>query len=99
MADIEQRVDKLEEKVAKLELNITTSLGKIETDLMEIKSYVKSSSKNDDLKNDLIIKDVKSNTERISKLEGIVSKICWTVALAIISLIGGAIVYYIKNGM
>ena len=99
MADLESRVGKLEDKVKELEINITKSLGKIETDLMEIKSYVKNNSNNDDLKNDLIKKDVESNSKRIAKLEDIVSKIFWTVAFAILGLIGGAIVFYIKYGM
>lgn len=99
MADIEKRVDKLEEKVAQLELDINKSLGQIQSDLAEIKTCVKSTAENDNLKNKIIEKDVKNNTQRIEKLEQIVSKVCWTVALAIITLIGGALIYYIKNGI
>lgn len=97
MADIEQRVDRLEEKVAKLELDINTSLGKIESDLTEIKTYVKSNSQNDELKNELIIKDVKSNSDRIGKLEGNQAKIVWAFVMAFLGLIGEAVIYYIQN--
>lgn len=99
MVDFEDRLGKLEEKVKEIEIGITKSLGKIEKDLIEIKSYVKSNSGNDDLKNDLIKKDVKANSDRITRLEEIVSKICWTVALSIFTLVGGAVIYYIKNGI
>lgn len=97
MADIEKRVDKLEEKVAQLELNINHSLGDIKTDLTEIKSYVQNNSSNNDLKNNLIEKDVKNNAERIKKIEDNQSKIVWSIIMSIIGLIGEAILFYIKS--
>lgn len=97
MADIEKRVDKLEEKVAQLELNINSSLGDIKTDLAEIKTYVQSNSNSNDLKNNLIEKDVVSNTERIKKLEDNQSKIAWAIIMSVIGLIGEAVLFYLKS--
>lgn len=97
MADIEQRVDKLEEKVARLELNINNSLGDIKTDLTEIKTYVQTNSSNNDLKNNLIEKDVVSNKERIKKLEDNQSKIAWAIIMSVIGLIGEAVLFYLKS--
>ena len=97
MADIEQRVDKLEEKVARLELNINNSLGDIKTDLTEIKTYVQTNSSNNDLKNNLIEKDVVSNEERIKKLEDNQSKIAWAIIMSVIGLIGEAVLFYLKS--
>ena len=97
MADIAKRVDRLEEKVAQLELSINASLGDIKTDLTEIKSYVQNNSSNNDLKNNLIEKDVKNNAERIKKIEDNQSKIVWTVILAVIALVGEAVLFYIKS--
>lgn len=97
MADIEQRVDKLEDKVAQLELNINSSLGDIKTDLTEIKTYVQTNSNNNDLKNNLIEKDVVNNTERIKKLEDNQAKIVWTIILAVIGIIGEAVLFYLKS--
>ena len=100
MADIEEikkDVDRLKEKVADIELSITKSLGEIKSDLSEIKAFMKNNTQNDDLKNELIVKDVKSNTERISKLEGNQSKIVWAFVMAFLGLIGEAVIYYIQN--
>lgn len=97
MADIEQRVDKLEDKVARLELNINSSLGDIKTDLTEIKTYVQTNSNNNDLKNNLIEKDVVNNTERIKKLEDNQAKIVWTIILAVIGIIGETVLFYLKS--
>ena len=97
MADIEQRVDKLEEKVARLELNINNSLGDIKTDLTEIKTYVQTNSSNNDLKNNLIEKDVVSNKERIKKLEDNQSKIAWAIIMSVIGLISEAVLFYLKS--
>lgn len=97
MADIEQRVDKLEDKVAQLELNINSSLGDIKTDLTEIKTYVQSNSNSNDLKNNLIEKDVVNNAERIKKLEENQSKIAWAIIMAVIGIIGEAVLFYLKS--
>lgn len=97
MADLEGRVDKLEERVAKLEIDITKSLGEIKTDLNLIKGTLKGNSSEDDLKNELIKKDVKANGDRITKLENNQSKLAWTVILAVLAIIGEAVVYYIQN--
>lgn len=97
MADIEQRVDKLEEKVAQLELNINNSLGDIKTDLTEIKTYVQSNSNSNDLKNNLIEKDVVNNTERLKKLEENQSKIVWAVIMSVLGILGEAVLFYLKS--
>ena len=97
MADIEKRVDKLEEKVAQLELNINSSLGDIKTDLTEIKTYVQSNSNSNDLKNNLIEKDVINNTERLKKLEENQSKIVWAVIMSVLGILGEAVLFYLKS--
>lgn len=97
MADIEKRVDKLEEKVAQLELNINSSLGEIKNDLTEIKTYVQSNSNSNDLKNNLIEKDVINNTERLKKLEENQSKIVWAVIMSVLGVLGEAVLFYLKS--
>lgn len=98
MADLEERVYKLEEKVAKLELDINTSLGEIKTSLAEIKTYIKTDMEANDLKNNLISKDVVNNTTRITKLEENQNKIVWTIIVSVIGLIGEAVIFFMKNG-
>ena len=97
MADLEDRVNKLEEKVRELEININKSLSDIKIALGEIKASLQGNSNTEDLKNNLIKKDVQNNTERISKLEGNQAKIVWTIILAVLGLIGEAVVYYLQH--
>lgn len=100
MVDIEEvkkDVDNLKEKVAKIELNITQSLGDIKADLTEIKTFMQNNTKTDELKNKMIEQKVDKNTEDIKEIKGNQGKIIWTVVLAIIALVGRAVIYYIQN--
>lgn len=95
---IEERVDKLEKKFDELEKNLNDSLVEIKSDLVEIKSSLKSLDNIEDLKNESIKKDIKSNSIRIKKLEDIVSKLTWTIILAVLGVVGEAVYYFIQNG-
>ena len=87
MADLEKRVEDLEKKVNKLELDINMSLSEIKTNLIEIKTCVQNNDDNGELKNQLIEKDVISNTSRIKKIEENQSKFVWAIILEVISII------------
>ena len=97
MADLEERVTNLENKVRELEININNSLNDIKIQLTEIATALKSNTNSGDLKNELIEKDVRSNKDRIDKLEANQGKLAWTIILAVIGLIGEAVIYYIQN--
>lgn len=97
MADLEERVQKLEDKVKDLEININKSLAEIKISLSEIKTTLLGSTSSGDLKNELIEKDVKSNTKRIEGLESNQSKIVWTIVVAVLGIIGEAVIYYIQT--
>lgn len=97
MADLEQRVDKLEEKVAKLEISISASLGEIKSDLTEIKTFIENNNKSDDLKNELIRKDVAYNDTRIKKLEDIQAKVVWCIISSFIALVIEAVALYLRT--
>ena len=77
MADLETRVEKLENEFFELKLHINSSLSEIHTDVAEIKSLVKNNDDTGELKNEIIKKDVTSNTARIKKLEGNQNKLVW----------------------
>lgn len=96
MADLESRVEKLEEKLQKIELNITGSLNELKLDMTEIKDCLKSNSNDGDLKNQLIAKDVERNTARIKKLENNQMKFVWLIIGEVVTTIGAAIVATIK---
>lgn len=77
MADLEKRVEKLENEFIELKLHINSSLAEIHTDVSEIKNLVKNNDDTGELKNEIIKKDVISNTARITKLENNQSKLIW----------------------
>jgi hypothetical protein len=97
MADLEERVSNLEKKISELELNINKSLNEIKVSLTEISTTLKNNASSGDLKNELIEKDVKSNSKRIDVLEGNQNKIIWVIVMAVIGLIGEAVIYYLQN--
>lgn len=100
MVDIEEvkkDVDDLKEKYAKLELGITTSLGDIKSDLVEIKAFMQNNNKTNDLKNELIKQKVDKNTEDIKAVKDAQGKIIWTIILGVVALIGRAVIYYVQN--
>lgn len=96
MADLEDRVGRLEEKVKQLEIDINKSLGEIKATLSEIKASLDSRTDSGDLKNQLIIKDVTSNSKRIGKLEENQSKVVWSIIGAFTGIVIEAIFFYIK---
>ena len=97
MADLEERVTNLENKVRELEININNSLNEIKIQLTEISTSLKNNSSSGDLKNELIEKDVKANTKDIEKLKENQAKVVWYIILAFLGLIGEAVVYFIQN--
>lgn len=91
MADLEQRVDKLEEKVAEMEREITASLGDIKNDLIEIKGYVRGGD-------ELVNEKIKNHEEKIKKLEENQSKFIWAIIGEALALLGGAVKFYLMSG-
>lgn len=103
MENIEKRVDKIEKELSeqkkeimKIQSEIHGSLSNIQTDVIEIKQYIKDNNKIDDLKNGLIEKDVERNTARIQKLENNQNKLVWTIIVEVIGLVGAATLYFLK---
>ena len=97
MADLEERVTNLENKVRELEININNSLNEIKIQLTEISTALKNNSNNGDLKNELIEKDVKQNTKDIEKLKDNQSRVVWALVMAFLGILGEALIYFIQN--
>lgn len=104
MADLEERVTDLEKKFKDFEIDINNSLNEIKISLAEILGSLKNESNSGDLKNALIEKDIKSNTEKIIKLEEKVKEQeeskKWLVRLVFGSIIGlvlEAVAFYIRT--
>lgn len=101
--DIEKRVAKLEESQQELKEfvnksigDVNKSMGDIQIGIAEIKIILTERLKQENLKNDLLSKDIKSQNDRIKKLEDNQQWLWRTVAGSIISIVIGAIVFAIK---
>ena len=104
MADLEEIVKKLEEKyeqhekkIQEIELNTTKYFGEIKTSLAEIKGLVARDKEVGNKDNDMIIEKVKNNSERITKIESIISKIVWIIIAEVLGAGGAAITYFIQH--
>lgn len=97
MKDIEQRVTKLEEKQNELHLFVNKSIGSIQVGIAEIKTILQERLEKENLKNDLLAKDIQSQDARIKKLEDNQQWIWRTLAASVITIIVGAIVFVIKT--
>lgn len=94
--DIEQRVSKLEEKQNELQVFVNKSINNIQVGIAEIKVMLKERLEQDNLKNDLLAKDIKSHDDRIKKIEDNQQWLWRTVVGSIVTTITGAIVFVIK---
>lgn len=94
--DIEERVSKLEEKQSELQLFVNKSINTIQVGIAEIKVMLKERLEQDNLKNDLLAKDIKAQDERIKKIESNQQWLWRTVTGSIITLIIAAITFVIK---
>ncbi len=101
--DLENKINKLESEQSKIkeeqvELKnfVNTSITPIQIGIAEIKVMLKERLEQDNLKNDLLEKDIKNHEARIKKLEDNHSWLWKTVAGSIITLIVSIIVFVIK---
>lgn len=88
--DIGERVDRLEEKVNKIETDI-------QADIREIKTMLKEKNTQEDLKNSLLNKDILEHEKRLKKIENNFSWMSKTIVTEIISIVIALIVCGIKN--
>lgn len=94
--DINERIDKIEEKVEKIEDKIGKSIPEIQLGIAEIKAILKEKPIQEQLMNDILDKDIKALERRVAKIEDNLSWLWKTVAGAIITTIGAAIIFVIK---
>lgn len=94
--DIEKRVAKLEEKQNELQLFVNKSISNIQIGIAEIKVMLKERLEQDNLKNDLLAKDIHSHDDRLKKIEDNQQWLWRTVVGSIITAIGSVIIFVIQ---
>ncbi len=95
--ELEQRVTKLEEKENELQLFVNKSIGSIQVGIAEIKTILQERLEKENLKNDLLAKDIAVHEARLKKLEDAQQWLWRTVGASIISIVIGAIVFVIQS--
>lgn len=95
--DIEQKVNKLEKKQEELEIFVNKSISSIQVGIVEIKTILQERNEKENLKNNLLEKDIAAQEQRIKKLEDNQQWLWRTIGGSIIATVIGAIVFVIKT--
>lgn len=94
-----ERIDRIEKRQDEIEGKLNTTLLEIQSDIGIIKEKLNHINNDNDLKNEVMKKDIENNNNRITKLENNQSKLVWAVVgefLALIFSIGKAV---LESGM
>lgn len=94
--DINERVDQLDNRMSKIEEKINTSIPEIQSGIREIKVLLQERPIQEQLKNNILEKDILTLENRVKKIEDNQSWLWKTVAGAIITIVVGAIVFTVK---
>lgn len=94
--DINERVDQLDNRMSKIEEKINTSIPEIQSGIREIKILLQERPIQEQLKNDILGKDILSLESRVKKIEDNQSWLWKTVAASVITVVIGAIVFVVK---
>ena len=94
--DINERVDQLDNRMSKIEEKINTSIPEIQSGIREIKILLQERPIQEQLKNDILEKDILTLENRVKKIEDNQSWLWKTVVGAIITVVVGAIVFTVK---
>lgn len=94
--DINERVDQLDNRMSKIEEKINTSIPEIQSGIREIKVLLQERPIQEQLKNDILEKDILTLENRVRKIEDNQSWLWKTVSGAIITVVVGAIVFTVK---
>lgn len=94
--DINERVDQLDNRMSKIEEKINTSIPEIQSGIREIKILLQERPIQEQLKNDILEKDILSLESRVKKIEDNQSWLWKTVAASVITVVVGAIVFAVK---
>ena len=95
--DIEQKVNRLEKKQEELEMFVNKSISSIQVGIVEIKTILQERNEKENLKNNLLEKDIAAQEQRIKKLEDNQQWLWRTIAAGVITAVIGAVIFVIQN--
>ncbi len=94
--DINERVDQLDNRMSKIEEKFNTSIPEIQSGIREIKVLLQERPIQEQLKNNILEKDILTLENRVKKIEDNQSWLWKTVAASVITVVVGAIVFAVK---
>lgn len=94
--DINERVDQLDNRMSKIEEKINTSIPEIQSGIREIKVLLQERPIQEQLKNDILEREITTLKSRIKKIEDNQSWLWKTVTASVITVVIGAIVFVVK---
>lgn len=97
--DLENKVQEMktdQNKIKEDHENLKDSVNIIQIGIAEIKIMLKERLEQENLKNDLLSKDIKNHEQRIKKIEDNTQWIWRTLASSILTIVIGVIVFVVK---
>jgi len=97
--DLENKVQEMktdQNKIKEDHDNLKDSVNTIQIGIAEIKVMLKERLEQENLKNDLLSKDIKNHEQRIKKIEDNTQWLWRTLVSSILTIVVGAIVFVVK---
>lgn len=97
--DLENKVQEMktdQNKIKEDHENLKDSVNIIQIGIAEIKIMLKERLEQENLKNDLLSKDIKNHEQRIKKIEDNTQWLWRTLVSSILTIVVGAIVFVVK---
>lgn len=97
--DLENKVQEMkteQNKIKEDHENLKDSVNIIQIGIAEIKIMLKERLEQEDLKNDLLSKDIKNHEQRIKKIEDNTQWLWRTLVSSILTIVIGTIVFVVK---
>jgi hypothetical protein len=97
--DLENKVQEMktdQNKIKEDHENLKDSVNIIQIGIAEIKIMLKERLEQENLKNDLLSKDIKNHEQRIKKIEDNTQWLWRTLVSSILTIVIGAIVFVVK---
>lgn len=97
--DLENKVQEMktdQNKIKEDHENLKDSVNTIQIGIAEIKIMLKERLEQENLKNDLLSKDIKNHEQRIKKIEDNTQWLWRTLVSSILTIVVGAIVFVVK---
>lgn len=96
LQNLKDKLEKMQEAEKELELSVNQKISEIHLGITEIKIMLQERADKEDLKNEILAKDIKMHENRLKKIEENETWLWRTIVGTIISTAAAAIIFTIK---